>query len=104
MKFDHEVKHDGVYYPAGTDVPIETKGGEKIPTPVVSGKVETKEWDEIQKRSDEVFADKKIASRKYSEDDLNLPYMKLKKLAKSEGFKIDNTAKAEEIKELLRSL
>lgn len=25
MKFDHAVKHNGVLYPAGTDVPVEEK-------------------------------------------------------------------------------
>ena len=42
--------------------------------------------------------------RLYSEEDLNLPYMKLKALAKKEGFKVENTAKANDIKEMLRSL
>lgn len=88
MKFPYLVKHDGVYYPIGTDVPIEeNKGGEKIPAPVASGKVETEN-----------------AGRKYSEEDLDLPYMKLKALAKKEGFKVDNKAKLVEIKEMLRSL
>ena len=89
MKFPYLVKHNGVYYPAGTDVPIEDENG-GLNTPVdPSGKVEE-------------VAD--LAKRKYSEDDLNLPYMKLKALAKKEGFKPANTAKAEEIKEMLRGI
>ena len=87
MKFDYLVKHDGVYYPAGTDVPInETNGGgTKAPTVDVSGKVDKE-------------------GRKYSEEDLDLPYMKLKSLAAQEGFKVDTSAKADEIKEMLRTL
>ena len=87
MKFDYLVKHDGVYYPAGTDVPInETNGGgTKAPAVDVSGKVDKE-------------------GSKYSEEDLDLPYMKLKSLAAQEGIKLDKTAKAEEIKEALRAL
>lgn len=96
MKFGHLVKYNGVYYPAGADVPIEeTKKSEgvKAPAPLVSGKV------------DEVKEDvKEEKARKYSEEDLSLPYMKLKALAKKEGFKVENTAKANDIKEMLRSL
>lgn len=86
MKFDYLVKHNGIYYPAGTDVPIETSGGGEVaPAVNVSGKVDT---------------DK----RKYTEEELDLPYMKLKSLASKEGFKVEKSAKAEEIKEMLRSL
>lgn len=104
MKFDYLVKHNGIYYPAGTDVPIETSGGGEVaPAVNVSGKVDT---DEIQANSDKVFAefDSKISKRKYTEKELDLPYMKLKSLASKEGFKVDRSAKAEEIKEMLRSL
>ena len=92
MKFGHLVKYNGVYYPAGEEVPVEeTKGGGDAPAPVVSGKVDEPQQDAVK-------------SRKYSEEDLDLPYMKLKALAKKEGFKVDNKAKAVEIKEMLRSL
>lgn len=96
MKFDHLVKHNGVYYPAGEEVPINETSGEGVKAPAVdvSGKV-----DEVQASSDK--ADK---PRKYSEEDLNLPYMKLKALAKKEGFKVDNTLKGYELKNMLRSL
>ena len=99
MKFDYLVKHNGIYYPAGADVPIEeTKKSEgvKAPAPLVSGKV-----DEVKEDVPVITDDK---PRKYSEEDLNLPYMKLKALAKKEGFKVENTAKANDIKEMLRSL
>lgn len=107
MKFSHEVKHNGVYYPAGADVPIETNGGVKAPV-VVSGKVDEVNddipeiKDDIQEKS--VRADYDKNTRKYSEEDLNLPYMKLKALAKSNGFKVENTMKANELKDMLRSL
>lgn len=101
MKFNHMVKHNGVYYPAGADVPIENeKGGGRSPLPLNSGKVD----DGMGVNSDIGRAefDKKL--RKYSEEDLKLPYMKLKALAKKEGFKIENTMKANELKDMLRSV
>ena len=88
MKFPYLVKHNGVYYPIGTDVPIEEGGGMNTPAES-SGKVDEPVEPE---------------GSKYSEDDLNLPYMKLKALAKKEGLKVPNTAKAEEIKEMLRGI
>lgn len=108
MKLEYRIKHNGVYYERGEEDPRESNGGVKSPAVDDSGKVETEKVmeDEMLKRSDAVWADfdKKVASRKYSEDDLNLPYMKLKALAKKEGFKINNTAKADEIKALLRNV
>lgn len=93
MKFDYLVKHNGIYYPAGTEVPIEANGGgNDAPAVNVSGKV-----DEPTDAGFEI-------KRKYSEEDLNMPYMKLKALATSEGFKVDKTAKADDIKEMLRTL
>lgn len=106
MKLEYRIKHNGVYYERGEEDPRESNGGVKSPAVVDSGKVETEKVmeDEIQKRSDAVWADFDKKTRKYSEDDLNLPYMKLKALAKKEGFKINNTAKADEIKALLRNV
>lgn len=94
MKFAHLVKHNGIYYPAGTEVPIETSGGGvDAPAVEVSGKVEEPKVDiPVEK------------PRKYSEEDLNMPYMKLKSLATKEGFKVEKSAKADDIKEMLRSL
>lgn len=103
MIFPFEVKKNGVYYPAGTEVPTGSKKGVAKPLSLQPGKVDT---DEIQANSDKVFAefDSKISKRKYTEEELDLPYMKLKSLASKEGFKVDRSAKAEEIKEMLRSL
>lgn len=97
MIFPFEVKKNGVYYPAGTEVPTGSKKGVAKPLSSQPGKVDT---DEIQANSDKVFDSK----RKYTEEELDLPYMKLKSLASKEGFKVDRSAKAEEIKEMLRSL
>ena len=96
MIFPFEVKKNGVYYPAGTEVPTGSKKGVEKPLSSQPGKVDTK--PEIQKES------VKENERKYSEEELDLPYMKLKSLASKEGFKVDRSAKAEEIKEMLRSL
>lgn len=92
MKFPYKVKHNGIYYPIGADVPIETKSeGEKAPAPLVSGKVETKEEP----------ADN---GRKYSEEDLQVGFMKLKSLAKKEGIMVLPEWKSEEIRNALRAL
>lgn len=96
MIFPFEVKKNGVYYPAGTEVPTGSKKGVAKPLSSQPGKVDTK--PEIQEES------VKENERKYSEEELNLPYMKLKSLAIAEGFKVDKSAKADEIKEMLRTL
>ena len=93
MIFPFEVKKNGIYYPAGTNVPTGGKKRAEKSSSLQPGKVETK--------SEEV---KEPKGRKYTEDELNLPYMKLKSLAKQEGFKVEKTAKADDIKEMLRSL
>ena len=95
MKFPYKVKHNGVYYPIGADVPIETNvsEGDKAPAPVVSGKVEAKE--EPSEKPD---------GRKYSEEDLNVGFMKLKALCKKEGLVVHPEYKSKELKEMLRKL
>lgn len=101
MIFPFEVKKNGVYYPAGTEVPTGSKKGIAKSPSSQPGKVDTK--PEIQEES-VVKESVKEKERKYSEEELNLPYMKLKSLAISEGFKVDKSAKADEIKEMLRTL
>ena len=101
MKFDYLVKHNGIYYPAGTEVPTGSKKGVAKPLSSQPGKVDTK--PEIQKES-AVKESVKEKERKYSEEELNLPYMKLKSLAIAEGFKVEKSAKADEIKDMLRTL
>lgn len=93
MKFPCEVKYHGVCYPAGAEVPVGKKGeGNTKPSPEKPGKVDNPVEVEEPK------------GRKYTEDELNLPYMKLKSLASQNGIKVEKSAKAEEIKELLRAL
>ena len=111
MKFDYLVKHNGIYYPAGTDVPIEETSGEGVKAPAVdvSGKVEepTVEITEetpVVEETPEVVPETVEETRKYSEDDLNVPHAVLKTMARKEGFKVPNTMKSEQIKEMLRSL
>ena len=93
MKFPYLVKHNGVYYPIGTDVPIEKpSGGITAPTET-SGKVEVKE--------DEIATD---GIAKYSESDLDVPFFTLKKMCKENGIKISNKDGADVLKEKLRAL
>lgn len=91
MKFPFEVKKNGVYYPAGTDVPYRSKEQGDVPPVPAPGKVERPKKEPEKKA-------------KYTEEDINLPYMKLKSLAIKEGFKVEKSAKAEDIKEMLRTL
>ena len=98
MKFPYLVKHNGVYYPIGTDVPIETpSGGVKTPAKAVSGKVDI----EVKEDVEEVKEDKKP---KYTEKDLDVPYFSLKAMAKNEGLKIPDKAKSSDLKKMLRAL
>ena len=102
MKFDYLVKHNGIYYPAGTDVPIEeNNGGGKAPVKS-SGKVDKVKDDKVvEKETDNAIKDEK---RKYTEEELDVPYFSLKSMAKKEGLKIPDKAKASEIREMLRAL
>lgn len=101
MKFPYKVRHNGVDYPIGADVPIETKVSEgvKAPAPLVSGKVKKE-----VKEDNVVIKEEEPKGRKYSEEDLDVPYFSLKALAKKEGLKIPDKAKAGEIKDMLRAL
>ena len=100
MKFPYLVKHDGVYYPIGTDVPIETKIGEGVTAPaaIVSGKVEKEDIEEVT--DDLPF----IVPHKYQEEDLNVPFQTLKKMCKENGIKFTNKDGAEVLREKLRAL
>lgn len=99
MKFDYLVKHDGVYYPAGTDVPIETTSGEGVKAPAddVLGKDLVKDDEVLDK---DLVKDK----RKYTDEDLDVPYFSLIALAKKEGLNVPDKAKTGDIKKMLRAL
>lgn len=96
MKFDYMVKHNGLYYPKGTDVQIEKEisGGANAPA-VTSGEVDA------DYKSEEKYEE---MQRKYSEEDLDVPYTKLVALAKKEGFKVERNTKGHELKKMLRSV
>lgn len=81
MKFPYKVRHNGVDYPIGADVPIEESFGGSVETPTVvsSGKVNIK------------------SVKKYSESSLPSNIMKIKSLAKSEGMNVDKTTKKEDM-------
>lgn len=101
MIFPFEVKKNGVYYPAGTEVPTGSKKGVAKSPSSKPGKVD-KPKNESDKK--EIHETESEIKRKYKEEDLNLPYMKLKSLAIAEGFKVEKSAKADEIKDMLRTL
>lgn len=82
MKFNHLVKHDGVYYPAGTDVPI--SGG--VTAPVVD------------------TPRKGIVRHKYTNDSLPKNYMKLKQLAKAEGMEVGKDTSKEALTNYLLNI
>lgn len=108
MKFDYLVKHNGIYYPAGTDVPIETNGGDTAPVDV-SGKVdiESEAPVETEVKTEEIPVETEVETekkRKYSEEDLNVPHAALKAMARKEGLKVPNTIKSEQIRDMLRAL
>ena len=90
MIFPFEVKKNGIYYPAGTEVPTGANKGAEMPPSDVPGKVETKETPK--------------EGRKYSEEDLNVNVFTLKSLAKQEGLSFSRNAKADEIREALRKI
>ncbi len=81
MTFSHKVKHNGVYYPIGANVPIDS-GGVTAPAVDVLGKVE----------------------QKYSENQLDVPIQKLRKMAKENGIKLTNKDNAEVLRNKLRAL
>ena len=99
MKFPHHVRHNGIDYPIGTDVPIEVETPAVKAGASVSGKVKKE-----VKEDKAVIKEEEPKGRKYSEEDLDVPYFSLKALAKKEGLKIPDKAKAGEIKDMLRAL
>ena len=81
MVYSHLVKYNGVYYPAGTDVPV----GEPS--------VEIKDNKIIDEVKEEV---------KYTKTDINrMSTSDLKSLAKSEGIKDADTLSGADLKKVL---
>jgi len=100
MKYNHEVKYNGVYYPAGTEVPNEETngGGMEAPAVEVSGEVDVVEEKPIEEVADS------DTTHKYTEEDLNISIQQLRKLAKDNGLKFTNKDKSEDLREMLRAL
>ena len=94
MKFPYLVKHNGVYYPIGADVPIEEENGGGMNTPA----------EDSSGKADEVKEDVVTKEGKYTEEDLNVPFFSLKALAKKEGLEIPEKAKTKDLKKMLRAL
>ena len=105
MKFPYLVKHNGVYYPIGTDVPIEDENG-GLNTPVdASGEADVVVEPTIEVKEDvKEIKEDAPKGRKYSEEDLNVPFFSLKALAKKEGLEIPPKAKSSDLKKMLRAL
>lgn len=81
MVYNHLVKYNGVYYPAGTDVPVGVSS------------VEIKDNKIIDEVKEEV---------KYTKTDINrMSTSDLKSLAKSEGIKDADTLSGADLKKVL---
>lgn len=81
MVYSHLVKYNGVYYPAGTDVPVGVAS------------VEIKDNKVIDEVKEEV---------KYTKTDINrMSTSDLKSLAKSEGIKDADTLSGADLKKVL---
>ena len=102
MKYNHEVKYNGVYDPAGTEVPNEETngGGKKAPAVEVSGKVDVVE-EKVEPVEEVAESD---TTHKYTEEDLNVSIQQLRKLAKDNGLKFTNRDKSDDLREMLRAL
>ena len=85
MIYNHLVKYNGVYYPAGTDVPVGVKPVEEI-----------KKVEEVKVVAEPI---KEIA---YTKTEINrMSTADLKKLAKSEGIKDVADMSGAELKKVL---
>ena len=90
MVFKHLVKHNGKYYPAGTDVPV---GGKTVE----NKKVEKPKEDDFSQYMNAPEETKEFA---YTKTEINrMPTADLKKLAKENG--IDDSLSGAEIKKAL---
>lgn len=90
MVFKHLVKHNGKYYPAGTDVPV---GGK----PVEDKKAEKPREDDFSQYMNPPIEETEVA---YTKTEINrMSTADLKKLAKENG--IDESLSGAEIKKTL---
>ena len=95
MIYNHLVKYNGVYYPAGTDVPVGVK-------PVEDKKEEVKEKNFLDEFAESVAEDRNTKKIIYTKTEINrMSTADLKKLAKENGF--DDSLSGAEIKKDLIS-
>lgn len=98
MKFDYLVKHNGVYYKAGEDVPMEDKPsvGASIP------KKDKEPIEEVVKAEEKVVIEEPVeeTSKAYTKTEINrLSTADLKSLAKENGIEGDYSG--QELKKIL---
>ena len=86
MKYAYLVKHNGVYYPAGTDVPVDG-----------TSKVNEKIKEETVEKAEEVVTPS--LTREDVESVNNI--MKLRKMAKDNGIVTDSTNTMAEVKDAI---
>lgn len=101
MKFDHVVKHDGIYYETGQEVPI----GEP---PVLTEEKEQEQEQEtfIQTEDEQPLTDSDInfesAPHMYTYEELKeISVREIRKIAEDLGFEITKTIKDDVINEFL---
>lgn len=93
MIYKHQVKYNGKYYPAGTDVPVGVN-------PVEDKKEEVKEKNFLDEFAESVAEDRNAKKIIYTKTEINrMSTADLKKLAKENG--IDDGLSGAEIKKAL---
>ena len=96
MVFKHLVKHNGKYYPAGTDVPV---GGKTVENKKVE-KPKEDDFSQYMNAPEEKAEDRNAKKIIYTKTEINrMPTADLKKLAKENG--IDDGLSGAEIKKAL---
>ena len=93
MVYEHQVKYNGEYYPAGTDVPVGVK-------PVEDKKAEKPKEDDFSQYMNEPEIEEESTEVKYTKTEINrMSTADLKELAKENG--IDESLSGAEIKKAL---
>ena len=94
MKYNHLVKYNGKYYPAGTDVPVGVN-------PVEYKKEEVKEKNFLDEFAETIAEDRNAKKIIYTKTEINrMSTADLKKLAKENGIN-DDLSGAEIKKDLI---
>lgn len=102
MIFNHLVKHNGVYYKAGEDVPVEVGASTGAFTPSFSNAEEEVETEVVTSKEETPIAS---TEKKYTKTDINrLSTAELKVLAKENGIDGSKSSGAELKKMLINKL